>query len=213
MTAPEAELRRVWQRVVGRHHDAAFEALMARHREPHRRYHTATHVMWVCRHVDELADTTALPDPDAVLAAALYHDAVYDPRAPAGHNEQASAALAARVLGELGSPAARIATVVALIEATATHERPADVDAASAAVLLDADLAVLGADPAAYQAYVTGVRAEYAHVTDDAWRAGRTAVLDHFLDRPRLFRTDVMHAERHERARANLTAERAALHP
>jgi predicted metal-dependent HD superfamily phosphohydrolase len=213
MTAPEVELQRVWHRVVGRRSDAAFDSLMARHREPHRRYHTATHVMWVCRHVDRLAVEHSLPDLAAVSAAALFHDAVYDPTASHGHNERTSADLAARVLTELGWMPERTGMVHALIVATATHEAPAEVDAASAAVLLDADLAILGADPAAYRAYATGVRVEYAHVPDDAWRIGRAAVLDHFLQRDRLFLTDTMHAELHQRARANLSAERAGLMP
>ena len=91
-------------------------------------------------------------------------------------------------------PADDSAGTVAVLEA------PAEVDAASAAVLLDADLAILGADPAAYRAYATGVRVEYAHVPDDAWRTGRAAVLDHFLARDRLFLTDTMHAELDQRA-------------
>ena len=56
-------------------------------------------------------------------------------------------------------------------------------------MLLDADLAVLGSDPASYQAYVAGVRSEYAHVSADDWRTGRTQVLRSFLDRPALFAT------------------------
>ena len=71
----------------------------------------------------------------------------------------------------------------------AGHDRADDT-----AMLLDADLAILGAEPGAYQAYVNGVRAEYAHVDDGHWRTGRSLVLQHFLDRPRLFVTDYMYA-------------------
>ena len=39
--------------------------------------------------------------------------------------------------------------------------------------MVDADLAVLGSEPAAYQAYVTGVRAEYGQLDDEQWRTGR----------------------------------------
>jgi predicted metal-dependent HD superfamily phosphohydrolase len=99
-----------------------------------------------------------------------------------------------------------------LINATAGHlsddatDNDADTD-----MLLDADLAILGADSAAYQAYVNGVRAEYAHVDDDQWRAGRTVVLQRFLQRPRLFITEFMHTTYQHRARANIEAELAAL--
>lgn len=209
MTSPEVELRRVWHRVAGRHHDDAFEALMGRHREPHRRYHTATHVMWVCRHVDELVRVHPVADVEPVLAAALFHDVVYDPAAATPSNEVHSAALAAHVLGDIGWPADRVGEVVRLVELTAGHE-PDHGDVAGT-VLIDADLAVLGSDASSYAAYVSGVRAEYAHVDDDAWRDGRGQVLQHFLGRPTIYATSTMRAEREHRARANLSAELAAL--
>jgi predicted metal-dependent HD superfamily phosphohydrolase len=219
VTAPEVELGRVWRRLVGvdagRAGDAAFDELLARHRQPHRRYHTATHVMWVLRHVDDLATTSTPVDLDAVRAAALYHDAVYDPRSPT--NEHDSAVLARRVLADCGWEPARVERVAALIELTAGHVAPrtddwADTRADTGAdILLDADLAILGAEPADYRAYVTGVRAEYGHVDDDAWRVGRAAVLRSFLDRPVIYRTAVMQAARERRARANLSAELADL--
>jgi predicted metal-dependent HD superfamily phosphohydrolase len=207
VTSPEVELRRVWHRAVGRGHDPALEGLLARHREPHRRYHTATHVMLVCRHVDRLLAEHQVDDPDAVRLAALFHDAVYDPRSAT--NETASAHLAAARLGEIGWTDDRRALVARLIELTAGHEvDPADV---AGAVLLDADLAILGADPGDYQHYVNGVRTEYAHVDDEGWRTGRAQVLQHFLAREAIYLTATMHADREQRARANLTAELTGL--
>ena len=79
------------------------------------------------------------------------------------------------------------------------------------AVLLDADLAVLGSEPAAYQAYVTGVRAEYAHLDADAWRVGRAAVLRDLLGRRPLYATAPGRARWEARAGANMAAELAAL--
>lgn len=217
MTSPEAELRRVWHRVVGPGHDTALEHLLGRHREPHRRYHTATHVMWVCRHVDELVTEQPVAeqpvaeqpvaDALAVLAAALFHDAVHDPTSST--NEAASAALAARVLDDIGWAPERCAEVARLVELTATHHTTAD-DTAGA-VLLDADLAILGADAGAYAAYLAGVRAEYGHVDDAGWRTGRAAVLHHFLSRDAIYATPTMRRQREHRARANLSAELATL--
>jgi len=88
---------------------------------------------------------------------------------------------------------------------TAGHD-PAP-DDADGAVLCDADLAILAADPEAYAAYTRAVRAEYAHVPDDAFRTGRAAVLQGLLDLPALFRTPHGHAMWEPRARANLRTE------
>ena len=100
----------------------------------------------------------------------------------------------------------RVAAVARLVLVTAGHE-PATADEA---VLCDADLAVFAADAATYTAYATGVRAEYGHVDEAAWRVGRAEVLAAFLARPVLFHTAAM-APRDATARANLTAELATL--
>jgi predicted metal-dependent HD superfamily phosphohydrolase len=223
MTQPETEIRAAWRHIAGHQHDGYIDDVLIRYAEPHRRYHTATHIMFVLRHLQDASravESSATLSPE-VIAAALYHDAIYDARA--GDNEARSADLAAADLSAIGWPAERCETVAALVIATAGHldDDPAEgVDAGSevrsdvasdSALLLDADLAILGADPGAYQAYVNGVRTEYAHVDDDQWLTGRTVVLQRFLDRPRLFITEYMHSTFEHRARANIEAELAAL--
>lgn len=217
MTQPEIEIRRAWRHAAGPDHDGYVDALLDRYREPHRYYHTRTHIMMVVRSVHDLAAMSSHePSPELVVAA-LYHDAIYDPRA--ADNEERSAELAARDLTEIGWSARRCSVVGALIEATASHvidraEVAGDRDVLAAmAILLDADLAVLGAEPLAYQAYANGVRAEYFFVDDEQWRVGRGRILQHFLDSPRLFHTDYMHTELEHRARANVRAELSALGP
>ena len=59
---------------------AAFDDVVGRHREPHRRYHGVRHVTWVVRHVHDLAGSVEVTDLGAVTMAAFFHDAVYDPR-------------------------------------------------------------------------------------------------------------------------------------
>ena len=229
----ELELRQLWSLDVvrGRAGDALFDDLCSRHREPHRRYHGLAHVLHVLRSIGELLPANPVPDPGAVRLAAWFHDAIYD--AASTTNELDSADLARRSLGPIGIAAQRLDAIERLVRATAhlagaggTATGPAvdaavdtaavgsaAVDAAvdiAAAVLLDADLAVLAAEPAVYEAYARGVRAEYGHVPDDAWRIGRAALLHGFLSRDHLFRTAAMRA-REPLARANLTAEIASL--
>ena len=206
MTTPEVELRSVWRQIASGTHAHLLDSVLARHREPHRRYHTLTHVMWVLRHVRALAaagQTTT--DLAAVQLAALWHDAVYN--AAANDNEAQSASLARDAAAELGWALPRQLLVERLVMATAGHHAT-DADEA---MMVDADLAILGASAQEYSAYVAGVRSEYAHVSDGDWRVGRAAVLRGLLASPHIFTTMTMRAEREARARANITAELADL--
>jgi predicted metal-dependent HD superfamily phosphohydrolase len=195
------EIRRAWEAVAPSHGDVV-ERLIGRHREPHRRYHTVEHVATVVRHLRATATDPPAPE---LVAAALYHDAVYDPRSST--NEADSARLAVTELGRIGWDADRCAVVARLVEATARHDARDALEAA----LLDADLAILGAAPATYDRYAADVRDEYAHVTDDDWRIGRAAVLRSFLARPAIYATEVMRGTREAQARANLRRELDAL--
>lgn len=202
------ELQIAWQRHVAPSTDL-LDRVIARHREKHRRYHNVAHVAWVVRNVETLAgDLTAtdhaLSDEALAVAAAFYHDAVYEPRSPARANERASARLARRDLAGMGWDEQRANAAGDMIEATADHLDPASPEVA---VLFDADLSVLGADPAGYGDYTRNVRAEYAHVSDDDWHSGRSEVLERLLERPTIFATEPGRARWEERARANITAE------
>lgn len=208
MSDRDLELEVAWQRHVTTD-PKLLDGLLARHREKHRRYHTAVHLAWVIRHVDELATTEPVEHLDEVVAAAFYHDAVYEAAYPA--NERASARLARRDLASIGWSDDAVDRVGSMIEATEHGAAGAGHALGDTAILLDADLAILGADPAGYSAYVAGVRSEYRHVDDDDWRAGRAEVLGGFLERSTIFLTAGGQERWESRARANVAAELAAL--
>ncbi len=203
MTDGHLELRIAWDRHIG--DDAAaygwLDSVVNRYREPHRHYHDVRHLLWVVRHVEALGRATT--DLDAVVAAAFFHDAIYDPTAD--DNEPASGRLAASALTELGWHARRVEVVDAMIVATARH----DLDGAGAdeAVLFAADLAVLAAGPAGYSDYVRKVRREYAHVGDAEWVIGRSTVLRSFLERDAIYAPRLELDAWERRARGNITAE------
>jgi predicted metal-dependent HD superfamily phosphohydrolase len=186
---------------------AAYADLVARHAEPGRHHHVLAHASAVVDAV--LAIHGNGDDWATAVLAAWYHDAVYDPRATAGANEGASAVLARRALESMGASLSASGEVCRLICLTADHE-PCTGDR-NGALLCDADLAVLASDEDGYVAYATGVRAEYAHVDDDAWRVGRRAVLRSFLDRPRIYRTLAGRERWEARARINISSELASL--
>lgn len=185
---------------------AVREELIARYSEPHRRYHTMTHIE------DCLAQVAASTDMDddqrALMDAAIwFHDAIYD--ATRNDNEAESAKLAAERLSATGAEPAFVDEVVRLILLTAGHSVQAG-DALGAR-LVSIDLSVLGAAPDRYDAYAAAIREEYAHVPEPLYRAGRAAILGRFLESEALF-ADPLWAERYEaQARANLTREIAAL--
>jgi predicted metal-dependent HD superfamily phosphohydrolase len=175
-----------------------WSALVAAWSEPHRRYHDLAHLAAVLGLVGGLGEAA---DPHAVRLAAWYHDAVYDPQR--SDNEEISAQRARAGLRGLVDDE-RAAEVERLVLLTAGHD-PAPEDR-NGAVLCDADLAVLAAPAESYAAYASAVRAEYGHLSDEEFTAGRTAVLEHLLALPALYRTPAAQAWTHT-ARANMTAE------
>lgn len=174
-----------------------------------RHYHGIRHIEALLALATEYR--SELSDPEAVEAAIWFHDAIYNSRRK--DNEALSAALAAdKLQGQIDAP--RLARIVKMIEATATHEIPdfADVAAKSdAALLLDMDLSILGAPARTFDAYEDAVRREYGWVADADWRAGRGAVLRNFLARPRIFHTDIFVSRFEAKARANMERSLAKL--
>lgn len=179
-----------------------FARLAEQYLHPDRHYHTMDHIQSVLKVVGLLADSaTNLP---AILLAAWLHDVIYDPRR--GDNEERSAAYAAGMLQQ-GPGGHLIETVSKLILATRDH-RPSDLDCQ---ILLDADLAILGAPAPDYLRYAQAIRQEYSWVAEAKYRSGRTAILQAFLQRPCIFGTSRMQAEREGAARRNLEWEIARL--
>lgn len=166
-----------------------------------RPYHSWRHIRAVLGALNRWLGPKLSP---ALLQAALWHDAIYDPKAP--DNEEKSAEVCAAHLREIGTDEEIISRAVALILATKKHLPPDDQPDALA--LLDADLWILGAGERVYDRYAKLIRQEYAHVPEDAYKKGRAAVLEKFLERERIYfgsRSDV--PVREARARANLRRE------
>jgi len=209
MTDDFGDLRARWtQTLLAARHGAGApdplpyaDNLLARWSEPQRHYHTVDHLTAVLNHIDVLEEHAA--DPDLVRLAAWFHDAVYQP--DRSENEERSAHLAERALAEAGLTPAATAEVARRVRHTDTHSPEAD--DLNGQVLCDADLAILAAPPEPYAAYTAAVREEYAFVPDDAFRAGRAAVLRQLLGLPRLFRTPHGEREWESRARHNLATE------
>ena len=186
---------------------AAGSRLLERWEEPQRRYHNVRHLVDLLQHVDELQSETH--HPHAVRLAAWYHGAVFDSAEAAayarrgGEDEVASAEYARKDLDELGVPADVIADVVEMVQALSRHT---SVDRPDCAVLCDADLAILAAEPQRYKAYTEDVRAEYAHIPLRDYLESRQAILRKLLAREAIYKSPLA-APWEEPARQNVEAE------
>lgn len=178
------------------------DALVAAYADPSRGYHDTVHLTEVLDRLDELASAGGEFDPVITGLAAWFHDAVYDGERDA---EERSAVWAEEALA--GTPYAN--AVARLVRLTETHD-PGPDDLAGQA-LCDSDLAILAASSERYDAYVAGVRREYAHLTDADFARGRAAVLRDLAGRERLFHTAYGGEHWEVAARANVARELAGL--
>jgi len=182
-----------------------FNQLVRAYGEPQRHYHTLQHLRECLAHFE--AASSLAQRPEEVELGLWFHDAVYDPRRQ--DNEQRSADWARASIVAAGCDAAVVAQRVQdMVLATQGHDASDDPDTR---LLLDIDLAILGAAPARFDEYERQVRAEYAHVAEADFRAGRARVLAGFLARPRLYATQPFHDALEQRARENLGRSLAAL--
>jgi predicted metal-dependent HD superfamily phosphohydrolase len=188
---------------------AAAADLAARYAEPHRRYHGTAHARAVVADAAVLAAELRLSAGErAVLTiAAAAHDVVYDGHP--GDDERRSASWARDWLTRAGVGPAHAARAGELVLATVTHLAPPQ--DLTAWALLDADLAILGADQGAYDRYRAAVRQEYAVLDDAAWRTGRAAVMAKLLARDPLYGTGAARRRWEAAARANIARELESL--
>lgn len=180
---------------------SVWDDLRQRYSEDGRFYHNLDHLhhaLQIAQDLQEEAENFT-----AVQLAIWFHDIIYD--AKAQDNEEKSAMFAGRVLFQWELNELLIAEVVRLILLTKSHVLMGDDH--NGRVLLDADLAILGAPDVSYDAYAHAVRQEYAFVSEDVYRQGRQLILQQFLNRPTLFSTEPMRLLLEAQARQNITRE------
>lgn len=173
-----------------------FQDLIRAYGQPHRHYHTAEHITACLRHFDRCQH--ALEHPREVETALWFHDAIYQPLA--SDNEKRSAQWAGEFLQSQGADEKSVNRVYDLIIATADHRA----DATDASLLIDIDLAILGANAEDYDVFEKNVRKEYAMVPLPQYREKRAEVLEGFLRRNAIFLNEPFVSELEQRARANL---------
>lgn len=170
--------------------------LLEAYGQPGRGYHNLEHLEEVLEWVDQVP--LGQLEKERLSLALFYHDVVYDGKR--GDNEQASADWCRRDLGERAE-----------VELILDTRHAAEPSTQLGRWMVDIDLSVLGAEPARYDRYETGVRREYSWVPLFLFRRKRKQILLQFLERPHLYFTEFFRERLEERARANLQRAVAAL--
>src|SRR6266852_2436873 len=181
-----------------------FEELIARYREPHRRYHTVQHLEECLAQLDG-AHTSAEHASEAELALG-FHDAIYDTTRQ--DNEERSADWARDSSLAAGVSGAAAQRVRELVMSTRHAALPAGADAQ---LLVDVDLSILGASAERFDEYERQIREEHAWVPDLLFRSERQRILEEFLARPSIFSTRTFRDRLESQARTNLARSIAAL--
>ena len=184
----------LWQ---SSNHDELFDNIITRYHQPHRHYHTLTHLYECFVLFDEIKHH--LYRPKLVALALFYHDVIYNPKSH--HNEQDSANFA-KIALKKALTHDEIDITCQYIIATDTHKNTlgdTDLD-----YLLDIDLAILGADLSRFHEYNTQIRQEYAWVDALVYDTKRRQVLKSFYRRSPLFLTSYFYERLENTAKANL---------
>jgi predicted metal-dependent HD superfamily phosphohydrolase len=179
------ELRRLFCDVLGRYS------------EPHRHYHTYQHLSECFEKVQDIISLAE--HPAEVYVGLWFHDVIYDTQRH--DNEERSADWARAAAQDFGASAESAQRIYDLIMLTRHAVEPAGIDGQ---VLVDADLSILGAQPARFQEYEAQVRREYGWVPETMFRSGRAKLLNEFKGRPRIYCTAHFRERYEAQARRNL---------
>jgi predicted metal-dependent HD superfamily phosphohydrolase len=129
-----------------------------------------------------------------------FHDAVYEVRR--SDNEERSASWAQSAAAAAGLPSIVGSRVHDLILATKHDAAPGTNDTA---LLVDVDLAILGAPEPRFDEFEGQVREEYAWVPSFLFKRKRRYILETFLRRAHVYHTEHFRKAYEASARANLT--------
>lgn len=189
---------RCWQQIGVQNQSIELrERLICAYREPHRHYHSVQHLIECLQLFDSLSHIAE--QPGEVEIALWFHDAIYDITSNA--NEQLSAQWASRELLKAGVDADVSARISGHILATRHKTLPEGNDQA---LLVDIDLAILGAQPARFDEYEKQIRLEYHFVPNVIFKSKRKKLLRQFLERKTIYTTPGVRQSLEEPARQNI---------
>ena len=180
--------------------DRLYAQVQNAYREQGRHYHNLLHLDHIARQL--FPARYQIKDLQTLVFSIAYHDIVYD--VSRKDNEEKSADIAVEILTDLDVPARQVELCREQILATAGHGVSGHSDTN---YFTDADLSILGSDDETYAAYAAGIRMEYAIYPEILYNPGRIAVLQKFLEMPRIFKTGFFAEKFENQARLNISNE------
>jgi predicted metal-dependent HD superfamily phosphohydrolase len=176
-----------------------FWSATAGYDEPDRHYHDKSHVYAVLSEIHSRCDGLTPKEKGIACLAAFYHDAVYIPGAL--DNEERSADFAKNQLSNTRIDRAAIDRTCKIILMT---KYPHDTDDPIGNLVVDADLAELGASWPTFLRNDAAIRREHARFSDKVYYPARSKFLTSLLEREYIYRTE--EGRRNEStARQNMT--------
>ena len=175
-----------------------YTELLAAYSEKHRYYHTKKHIDHCLAELDDFSSLAH--EPHELELSLWFHDAIYNPYSSG--NEENSADWACEFLQRHSVSSARIERVREHILATKHQSIPKNMDSQ---LLVDIDLAILGADQDKYAEFEMNIRKEYRWVPRILFNQKRIEILKSFIDRPGIYNTYAFKDRYEENARSNIT--------
>lgn len=167
-----------------------------------RHYHNLTHLDEMIALFD--IHQSDLQFPDEVLYSIFYHDYVY--KVTRKDNELKSAELALSILPSNTKLNKQL--VFDMICATQLHQHNENEDTNW---LIDFDLKILSKDWEDYKVYCDQIRKEYKIYPNMLYKPGRKKALQHFLENPSIYQTEVFKTKYEVKARENIQKEISTL--
>ncbi|WP_378180632.1 hypothetical protein [Aquimarina sp. SS2-1] len=180
--------------------ETLWQEIVKNYNKKNRYYHNLSHLENLYHQLLKVKEE--ILDWDIILFALFYHDYIYNVLKQ--DNEEQSAQKARKILSSLSIGSNRIELCEKMILATKGHHISTHNDIN---YFTDADLSILGSNWVTYKSYFTAVRKEYKYYPDFMYNKGRMKVLKHFIEMPRIFKTQYFYKKFEKQAKNNLQHE------
>jgi len=166
-------------------------------------YHTPVHILGIFQFYQE--QEADAPKLNILQELALwFHDAIYIPNAPHGHNENQSADFAISLL-KLWLPQDADLEIRRHIITTAFHTSSLPYTATDEHIL-DLDIWSFSSEPGNFMCMGELIRQEFNHVNDEDFHNGRISFMKQMYDKPSIYRTPYFKTHYEGKARKNIQA-------